>query len=64
MEYRARLALVDFGPWRDSIINTGINNTWGQTLNRECGTGTNPPDYTSTAYAPTTTSGTTINPDD
>jgi hypothetical protein len=64
MEYRARLALVDFGPWRDSIINTGINNTWGQTLNRECGTGTNPPNYTSTAYAPTTTSGSTITPDD
>ena len=64
MEYRARQALVDFGPWRDSIINTGINNTWGQTLNRECGTGTNPPNYTSTAYAPTTTSGSTITPDD
>jgi hypothetical protein len=64
MEYRARTALVDFGPWRDSMINQGINNTWGQTLNRECGSGTNPPDYLSTAYAPTTTSGSTITPDD
>ena len=53
-----------FRPWRDSIINTGINNSWGQTLNRECGSGTNPPDYLSTAYAPTTTSGSTITPDD
>jgi hypothetical protein len=64
MEYRARQALVDFGPWRDSIINQGINNSWGDTLNRECGTGANPPDYLATAYAPTTTSGSTITPDD
>lgn len=64
MEYRARQALVDFGPWRDSIINQGINYTWGQTLNRECGTGSNPEDYLSTSYAPTTTAGTTITPDD
>lgn len=65
MEYRARQALVDFGPWRDSIINTGINNSWGQTLNRECaGAGGDPPDYLATAYAPTTTSGSTIIPDD
>lgn len=64
MEYRARQALVDFGPWRNSIINQGINYTWGQNLNRECGSGANPPDYLSTAYAPTTTVGNTILPDD
>ena len=62
-EYRARQA-CGFRPLRDAIINTGINNTWGQTLNRECGTGTDPANYTSTAYAPTTTSGSTITPDD
>lgn len=43
MEYRARTALVDFGPWRDSIISQGINYTWGDNLNRECGSGENPP---------------------
>ncbi len=65
MKYRARQALVDFGPWRDSIINTGINYTWGQTLNRECaGAGGSPADYLATAYAPTTTSGSTITPDE
>lgn len=64
MEYRARQALVDLGPWRDSIINRGINNTWGQSLNRECGTGVNPPNYVASAYAPTTTQGNTIIPDE
>lgn len=64
MEYRARTALVDFGPWRDAIINQGINYTWGDNLNRECGSGESPPDYLSSAYAPTTTEGTTIVPDD
>jgi hypothetical protein len=64
MEYRARTALVDFGPWRNSIISTGINYAWGDTLNRECGTGTNPANYTASAYAPTTTNGSTIEPDD
>lgn len=64
MEYRARQALVDFGPWRDSIIDQGIEYTWGQSLNRECGTGDAPPDYVASMYAPTTTSGTTITPDD
>lgn len=64
MEYRARTALVDFGPWRQSIINQGINYTWGDNLNRECGSGDNPPDYLSSAYAPTTTEGSTIIPDD
>lgn len=63
MEYRARQALVDFGPWRDSIVNQGINYTWGETLNAECGSNT-AEDYLSSAYAPTTTSGTTITPDD
>lgn len=64
MEYRARTALVDFGPFRDSIINQGINYTWGDDLNRECGSGDNPPDYMSSAYAPTTTAGSTVTPDD
>lgn len=63
MEYRARQALVDFGPWRDSIINQGINYTWGETLNAECGSDT-AEDYLSSAYAPTTTNGATITPDD
>ena len=60
MEYRARTALVDFGPWRDSIINQGINYSWGDNLNRECGSGVNPPDYLSSSYAPTTTEGTQV----
>jgi hypothetical protein len=64
MEYRARQALVDFGIWRDTIINQGVNREWGSTLNRECGSGSNPPDYLAVAYAPTTTNGSTIVPDD
>jgi hypothetical protein len=64
MEYRARLALVDFGPWRETMIDRGIDSAWGDTLNRECGNGPDAEDYLATAYAPTTTNGTTIVPDD
>lgn len=62
MEYRARLALVDFGPWRDALIQQ-INGEWGRTMNREIGTASIP-DYVAVSYAPTTTSGSTIVPDD
>lgn len=62
-EFRARSALVDFGLWRESIIEDGINSAFGQTLNRECGSGDNPPDYLATPYAPTTMVGSQIVPD-
>jgi hypothetical protein len=62
MEYNARKALVDFGQWRDSIIGH-IDREWGSTINREIGTA-DIPEYQAVAYAPTTTNGSTIVPDD
>ena len=62
MEYRARLALVDFGPWRDALIRA-INGEWGSTIRREIGSA-DIPDYQAVSYAPTTTSGSTITPDE
>ncbi len=62
MEYRARQALVDFGPWRDSIMGA-INGEWGSNITREIGTA-DIPNYQAVSYAPTTTEGSTIVPDD
>ncbi len=63
MEYRARTALLDFGPWSEAIYRDGIRGYWGQTVNAECGS-TQVEDYQLGAYAPTTTSGSTITPDE
>ncbi len=62
MEYRARLALVDLGPWRDALLRV-INGEWGSTIRREIGTA-DTPEYQAVAYAPTTTNGSTIVPDE
>ncbi len=36
LEYRARTALVDFGPWRNAFLGP-VNSRWGQTVGAEEG---------------------------
>lgn len=64
MEYRARQALVDFGPWSDAF-KVPINNNWGRTIGAEDIPGgilEEPPPHKLSFYAATTTAGDTLTP--
>ena len=64
MEFRARQAMVDFGPWSNAF-KTPINNNWGRTINAERIAGgilQDPGAHRLTFYAATTQEGTTLVP--
>jgi hypothetical protein len=64
MEYRARQAMVDFGPWSEAF-KSPINNNWGRTIGAEEIAGgilQEPEPHQLTFYADTTTSDTMITP--
>jgi hypothetical protein len=64
MEYRARLALVDFGPWSDAF-KIPINNNWGRTIGAEEISGgilQEPESHRLTFYAATTLTDNTLVP--
>jgi hypothetical protein len=64
MEYRARQAMVDFGPWSNAF-KSPINNNWGRTIGAEAIAGgilQEPPPHRLTFYADSTTSGDMVTP--
>ncbi len=64
MEFRARQAMVDFGPWSNAF-KVPINNNWGRTINAERIDGgilQDPGAHRLTFYAATTQQGTTLVP--
>jgi len=65
LEYRARQALLDFGPWTEAFAEP-INGNWGRTIGAEEIAGgilMEPPAHQLTAYAKTTLDGSTLTPD-
>lgn len=65
LEYRARQALVDFGPWSDAFKDP-INGNWGRIIGAEEIAGgilMEPPPYVAGAYAETTNDGGTLVPE-
>lgn len=64
MEFRARQAMVDFGPWTNGFKGP-INSNWGRTINAERIAGgilQDPGAHRLTFYAATTQQGTTLVP--
>jgi hypothetical protein len=64
MEFRARQAMVDFGPWSNAF-KVPINNNWGRTINAERIDGgilQDPGAHRLTFYSATTQEGTTLVP--
>lgn len=64
MEFRARQAMVDFGPWSNAF-KVPINNNWGRTINAESVAGgilQDPGAHRLTFYSATTQEGTTLIP--
>lgn len=64
MEYRARQAMVDFGPWNNAF-KVPINNNWGRTIGAEeipGGILKEPTAHRLTFYAATTQQGDTLTP--
>ncbi|QEY15632.1 sugar-binding protein [Cellvibrio sp. KY-GH-1] len=64
MEFRARQAMVDFGPWSNAF-KSPINNNWGRTIGAEeipGGILQEPTPHRLTFYAATTQQGTTLIP--
>lgn len=64
MEFRARQAMVDFGPWSNAF-KVPINNNWGRTINAERIAGgilQDPGAHRLTFYSATTQEGTTLIP--
>ncbi len=64
MEFRARQAMVDFGPWSNAF-KSPINNNWGRTIGAEKIPGgilQEPTAHRLTFYAATTQQGTTLTP--
>lgn len=64
MEFRARQAMVDFGPWSNAF-KSPINNNWGRTIGAEeipGGILQEPTAHRLTFYAATTQQGTTLVP--
>lgn len=64
MEFRARQAMVDFGPWTNGFKGP-INSNWGRTINAERIAGgilQDPGAHRLTFYAATTQEGTTLVP--
>lgn len=64
MEFRARQAMVDFGPWSNAF-KVPINNNWGRTINAEPVAGgilQDPGPHRLTFYSATTQEGTTLVP--
>ncbi|WP_062064574.1 cellulose-binding domain-containing protein [Cellvibrio sp. OA-2007] len=64
MEFRARQAMVDFGPWSNAF-KVPINNNWGRTINAEPVAGgilQDPGAHRLTFYSATTQEGTTLIP--
>jgi hypothetical protein len=66
MEYRARQALIDFKEWTDAFKGV-VNSNWGINITAENNTPggiwMQPPPYKASAYAQSTTSGTTVTPE-
>lgn len=65
VEYRARQALLDFGPWTEAFEEP-IDGNWGRTIGAEEIAGgilMEPPAHQLTAYAETTLDGTTLTPE-
>ena len=66
VEYRARQAMVDFGPWSDAL-KVPINDNWGRVIGAEnpggMGIWMEPPPHALTFYAETTNDGGTLTPD-
>ena len=62
-DYRARQAMVDFGPWSNAF-KTPINDNWGRTVVSEPAAGgvSKSTSYKLTFYAATTQNGTTLIP--
>jgi hypothetical protein len=63
MEYRARQAMVDFGPWTDAL-KVPITSTWGLTITSEPAAGgvQRATSHKLTPYVATPQSGTTLTP--
>lgn len=64
MEFRARQAMVDFGPWSNAF-KVPINNNWGRTINAEPTAGgilQDPGAHRLTFYSATAQEGTTLIP--
>lgn len=64
MEYRARQAMVDFGPWSDAF-KSPINDNWGRTIGAEeipGGILQEPEPHRLTFYADSTVAGDTVTP--
>jgi len=66
MEYRARQALIDFKEWTDAFRGV-VNSNWGINITAENNTPggiwMQPPPYKASAYASSTTSGSTVTPE-
>jgi hypothetical protein len=66
MEYRARQALIDFKEWTDAFKGV-VSSNWGINITAENNTPggiwMQPPAYTASAYAKSTTSGSTVTPE-
>ncbi|HSC88844.1 MAG TPA: hypothetical protein VLC09_16290 [Polyangiaceae bacterium] len=65
VEYRARTALVDFGPWKEAFEDP-INGNWGRTIGAEEIAGgilTEPPAHQLRPYVATTREGDTLTPE-
>jgi hypothetical protein len=66
MEYRARQALIDFKEWTDAFKSV-VNSNWGINITAENNTPggiwMQPSPYKASAYASSTTSGTTVTPE-
>lgn len=62
-EYRAKQALVDFGPWKNAVLAL-LNAHWQQSIGAEWQPSwMNPPVWIATPYAKTTNSGGLLTPD-
>lgn len=64
MEYRARQAMMDFGPWSNAL-KVPVNNNWGRTIGAEPipnGIWQQPPAHRLSFYAATQRQGNTLTP--
>ncbi len=62
-EYRAKQALVDFGPWKNAVLGL-LNAHFGQSIGAEWQPSwMNPPVWTATPYVKTTNNGGLLTPD-